>query len=411
MATGLITKPFRHDFEPVLARLLRNTVRDGTKRRDGIFQTIPNNLENTPLFYLKRFIEIDCAWMSDQVTRILERRETQRMDAVIARLQKNVDDNAPEPGESRRKEIRKEKARNLAFADLKPQLAARALRQLEHDLEMVTDNGLEDRNPTPDFSIGLQYLPYTLSNHDKLMAQRRERIKGEKREATMAVKAFRTRVKAAQKGKEFSGHWEFENVEEEVVGRTFMRKNETHEGPITADDVFREQLAQDGVAVILEVQLKFVEDGGDEPEGSKRKKSKTKSATAKQAESIEHWNEDGAMITPEHLPKKSLIVKLPIDFSRLNVKKRKQSPSSNTTSAPKTKKQNMTAPTAVEPKVQQLENEIQQLTVQWMRQIYQDPAMSNPGFKDVSGEDDDGDQSDSSGLSDPPDCDLMDVDD
>ena len=115
------------------------------------------------------------------------------------------------------------------------------------------------------------------------------------------------------------------------------------------------------------------------------------------------------MIALEAFPKKSLIVKLPVDFSRSNTK-RKQSPTSSTTSAPR-KKQKKTASTAPEPDKHQLEEEVQKLTVQWMRQIYQDPAMSHPGFKDAHTVEDNGDHSDSSELSDPPDSAEMDLDD
>jgi hypothetical protein len=238
------------------------------------------------------------------------------------------------------------------------------------------------------------------------MAARRERIKVEKSEDGMAVKAFRNRVRTAQRDKSYHGHWEFENGEEEAVARTFMRK--THERPITAAEVFLEQLAEEGVSVILDVQLKWVEDGGNQPGNNKRKKGNIRNASAEEEESTEEW-EDESMITTKTFPKKSLVVKLPVDFSRLNAKKRKQSPSSDATSAPKTKKLKQTAHTTAGAQMQHLEEEIQTLTVEWMRQKYQHPAMSNSGFKNAHSIEDNGEQSDSSGLSDPPDS--MDIDD
>jgi hypothetical protein len=162
------------NFEPVLARLIRATVRNNADQSEGIEdttvnrfksavssyiqqfnETTTNKVKSTVSSHIQQFLDIDGAWTPEQITRLLEKEETQRMDAQIVRCQKDVAVNPPQPGNSRKKEIRKEKVRGFAFRVLKPLLAARALRQLDHELNLVDEDGMMLHVPDPNGSVGL----------------------------------------------------------------------------------------------------------------------------------------------------------------------------------------------------------------------------------------------------------------
>ena len=70
------------------------------------------------------------------------------------------------------------------------------------------------------------------------------------------------------------------------------------------------------------------------------------------------------------------------------------------------KKNLKTESATVEARMHQPEEEIREHTEQWMRRIYQNSAMSNHGSNGAPHVDNEGDQSDSSELSDPPDSDA-----
>ena len=424
---AITTKMNRYDFEPVLARLVLETSSHVAKKQNGVPKTSSNSLMSNTLSYIKRFINIDHAWTPDRITRLLENCQTQHMDVQIAKYQKDIDDNPPEPGASRKKEIGKEKVRDFALTALSPLLAARALRQLEHDLDLVEEDGIKYRQSDSYNSIDPQYPPDTPFHQDRLAEARKKRLKEEKLQATEAVNICLDRAVAAREGKKIEGgHWEFENVEEETLARTFMRRNrEGQSTGVSANDVLNEQMDPASASVILEVRLKWIEGNEDDVERSTNKTPKIEPAMAKKGRSTDGRSEEQPSTVSRALPKKSLIVKLPVDFSRLKMKKRKQSQSSDATSSPKMKKQKTATTEAVEPKAHQLREEIQKLTlqrmrepdnhylgeevqnlsVQWMRQIYQDPAMSHPGFKDGHTVADDVEMEDLSDLSEAPESD------
>ena len=112
----------------MLACLIREDVKKMEGNDQGIDKQAPasNNASSPSL--IRRFINIDREWEIERMILMLIERDVAWLDAMIAKCQKRVDDNPALPGKSRIKEIRKEKERDLGFADLKYLLPVRAIK-------------------------------------------------------------------------------------------------------------------------------------------------------------------------------------------------------------------------------------------------------------------------------------------
>jgi hypothetical protein len=148
------------------------------------------------------------------------------------------------PGNSRIKEIRKEKEREMGFGELRHLLPVRAMKQ---ELEIIAQNEMSPRIPERSF---LERFPDKPKGREDLLARRDARLKLEACENAKAMKAFSERTKAVQKDKG-PGHWEFENEEEETIAHVSLRN--IYDGQIMADDVHREHLIEEKVSVVRSI--------------------------------------------------------------------------------------------------------------------------------------------------------------
>ena len=274
---------------------------------------------------------------------------------------------------------------------------------MKQELEIIAQNEMPPRIPERSF---LERFPDTPKSREDLLAHRNARLKFEVFEDAKAKKAFRDRVMAAQMGKG-PGHWEFENEEEQFVAHIFLRN--IYDGQIMARYVYREQLIEEKVSVVLSIQLKWVEDDA----GVRRPSSSNSSFSREQKGTPDAFTTEERDDIVVNIPKKQQCgAKLPTNMppttqggTSATARKRKQpstahvvEPDSNkkqkmppyTTSPTKSpaldvmeaavnKKQNMATRPTGDPKfanakqeMKYLADEIAKLTSAWLRWVYQE---------------------------------------
>ena len=108
----------RKDFPFMLARLIREDVKKSRDEGQPSEQDAPTGFTASPPPWIRRFIDIDRDWDAERMISMLPAR-VEWLEAQIAKYQKRVDDNPAVPGNSRIKEIREEKEREIGFGELR----------------------------------------------------------------------------------------------------------------------------------------------------------------------------------------------------------------------------------------------------------------------------------------------------